>query len=646
MRLLAGLLLNPALRSLLLAVIVLLLSACWRRQHPETRLRVWRAVLLVALAMPLLTALLPPARITLAVLPALPATAAKSQSPPMQADRSARGAVSIASSARVVSTPAVTPPPARQPDAAFSLTWPEAGVALYSLIALGLLLRLLIGWVAAFRLVRKARAIDDPSLHREAQTAARAVRLQCAPGLAESTEVVAPAAIGCLRPVILLPANWRQWPLEKSRAVLVHEMAHVARADGLTQFLSLLHRAVFWFSPLSWWLHQHLLALAEEASDAAALRTGADQIGYAAWLLEFLRDVRAASRRQPQAVAMARESRAERRIASILHWKKETSMNPTSSRLNWTLIAALLPLTCLLAAARPSVARRSAPPPAPRPTPTATASPNPTPAPAPSLMRPLSKPAPQERAASSTTTYTFVESGPNQSFINGGRENTGCDSTMMNNETRTIQISFNCSPSIPDRDVRFKATISPTEIDFVSNGSHYRVTDAATVAQARSLLEPILSLSQQQSQLGRQQSELGRQQSELGRQQSDRGRAQSEAAAPVDKTELLAQVADLQREISALQDTATQSELGRLQSEAGRLQSSLGRLQSAASQTQSELGQQQSELGRQQSDLGRKQSVLGRQQSELGRQEQVKADDAERQLHAIFDNARSRGLAH
>ncbi|HEY7856203.1 MAG TPA: hypothetical protein VIC32_07150, partial [Terriglobales bacterium] len=61
-------LLNPALRSLLLAVIVLLLSACWRRQHPETRLRVWRAVLLVALAMPLLTALLPPARITLAVL--------------------------------------------------------------------------------------------------------------------------------------------------------------------------------------------------------------------------------------------------------------------------------------------------------------------------------------------------------------------------------------------------------------------------------------------------------------------------------------------------------------------------------------------------------------------------------------------------
>jgi hypothetical protein len=258
----------------------------------------------------------------------------------------------------------------------------------------------------------------------------------------------------------------------------------------------------------------------------------------------------------------------------------------------------------------------------------------------------VSRTAPQERATSSSATYTFVESGPNQSFINGSREDNGCDSTMMNNETRTIQISFNCAPSIPDRDVRFKATISPTEIDFVSNGSHYRVTDAVTVAQARSLLEPILSLSQQQSQLGRQQSELGRQQSELGRQQSDRGRAQSEAAAPVDKTELLAQVADLQREISALRDTATQSELGHLQSEAGRLQSSLGRLQSAASQTQSELGQQQSELGRQQSDLGRKQSVLGRQQSELGRQEQVKADDAERQLHAIFDSARSRGLAH
>ncbi|HXR98427.1 MAG TPA: M56 family metallopeptidase [Terriglobales bacterium] len=644
MTLWAGLLLNASVRSLLLAAMVLMLSACRRRQHPETRLRVWRAVLLVALVMPLLTALLPPARITLAVLPALPTPAPVSQPLPMTSDR--RPVTAFRSSIPAIATPTVKLPAARQSDSRWYGCWQQAATTLYFLVALGLLLRVFLGWLAAVKLARQSCPIHAPELQLAAASAAWAVRLPRAPRLAESTAIVAPAAVGCLRPVILLPAQWRQWPLEKSRAVLVHEMAHVARADGLTQFLSLLHRSVFWFSPLSWWLHQHLLGLAEEASDAAALRTGADQTGYAAWLLEFLRDVRAASRRQPQALAMARECSAERRITAILHWKKETIMNPATSRFNWTLIAALLPLSCILAAARPGVARHSAPPPAPRPAPSATTAPNPTPAPPPGLAPPVSRPAPQERAASSSATYTFVESGPNQSFINDSREDNGCDSTMMNNETRTIQISFNCVPSIPDRDVRFKATISPTEIDFVSNGSHYRVTDAATVAQARSLLEPILSLSQQQAQLGRQQSELGRQQSELGRQQSDRGRAQSEAAAPVDKTELLAQVADLQREISALRDTATQSELGHLQSEAGRLQSSLGRLQSAASQTQSELGQQQSELGRQQSQLGQQQSELGRQQSQLGREEQIKADEAERQLHAIFDNARSRGLAH
>ena len=42
-------------------------------------------------------------------------------------------------------------------------------------------------------------------------------------------------------------------------------------ATPLTQRLSLLHRAIFWFSPLAWCLDRRLADLAEQASDEAAL---------------------------------------------------------------------------------------------------------------------------------------------------------------------------------------------------------------------------------------------------------------------------------------------------------------------------------------------------------------------------------------
>ena len=57
----------------------------------------------------------------------------------------------------------------------------------------------------------------------------------------------------------------------KLDAVIAHEVSHVVRRDALTQRLSLLHRAIFWFSPLAWWLDRHLAELAEQASDEAAL---------------------------------------------------------------------------------------------------------------------------------------------------------------------------------------------------------------------------------------------------------------------------------------------------------------------------------------------------------------------------------------
>ena len=62
------------------------------------------------------------------------------------------------------------------------------------------------------------------------------------------------------------------------------------RHDALTHCIALLHRAIFWFSPLSWWLPAHIAELAEQASDEAALSGGADRNHYARTLFGFFRN--------------------------------------------------------------------------------------------------------------------------------------------------------------------------------------------------------------------------------------------------------------------------------------------------------------------------------------------------------------------
>jgi hypothetical protein len=103
--------------------------------------------------------------------------------------------------------------------------------------------------------------------------------------------------VGITHPKILLPCSWSEWPHEKLRAVLAHELAHLQRRDTLTTFVAHLNRCVFWFHPLAWWLLSKLALTAECACDDTAVLTIGDRRKYAGMLLDMAEAMRRSGRR-------------------------------------------------------------------------------------------------------------------------------------------------------------------------------------------------------------------------------------------------------------------------------------------------------------------------------------------------------------
>jgi hypothetical protein len=172
---------------------------------------------------------------------------------------------------------------------------------LYLSIAGALLLRLLYGLLVAAQVRRSAGPV---MLDASPLTDGLQLRV--------SDAVSSPVTIGS---TVVLPADYEDWDSEKLRIVLAHERSHVRQGDFYLQLLSAIYAAAFWPSPLGWWLKRKLSDLAEAISDRAGLEEAADRTSYAQILLEFA----AAPRPTLIGVAMARSGSVSRRIERLLN---------------------------------------------------------------------------------------------------------------------------------------------------------------------------------------------------------------------------------------------------------------------------------------------------------------------------------------
>lgn len=173
-----------------------------------------------------------------------------------------------------------TPPfgPRRYFVAALSIVW-LAGVLLG-------LCRLAYGLAVIFKLRREAIELEGPSRELLAACAA-ALRLKRSVRLAGHPVVSSPLAVGLIRPMILVPEDWRDLSLASQRAGLTHELAHLANYDDWTALSRALVRAVFFFHPLVHWLCWRIGYESELICDDAALCTGIAESDYARVLLSY-----------------------------------------------------------------------------------------------------------------------------------------------------------------------------------------------------------------------------------------------------------------------------------------------------------------------------------------------------------------------
>jgi beta-lactamase regulating signal transducer with metallopeptidase domain len=168
-----------------------------------------------------------------------------------------------------------------------------------------------------------------------------------------------PAVCGMRRPLLLLPAHASEWDTDRLRSVLLHELAHIARADFAIQTFARIISALYFWNPLVWLLFSRLRAEAETACDERVLAAGIPPTRYAAHLFAIARE--AAVRPAPATIpAMVRAGRLESRIRAIL-----TPPMPRPSRRPWLVlpvgIAAMVALFALRLHAAPEEPRVAVP---------------------------------------------------------------------------------------------------------------------------------------------------------------------------------------------------------------------------------------------------------------------------------------------
>jgi beta-lactamase regulating signal transducer with metallopeptidase domain/protocatechuate 3,4-dioxygenase beta subunit len=303
----AGLALTWLVQSTALLVVGLLAGRLVRRSGPAVQSAVYRTTLTAVLVCPIASVLstamgfdglnlrLPPPRVEVFGMKALHADFKMVPvPPPMDVDEvksrrdfqpldrtTAAVAPAPAQPAEMRREPTFSARPVRAYRPSSLVPIAGAALAVWLIGSFGLGMRLLIGQRRMSQL--RATAVPvEPDVEALCGEIAAQLRLTT-PRVLRSPFLFSPCLDGFLRPAILLPDD----AAGNLRDTFVHELAHLARRDGLWNLLRRSAVAVLWVQPLLWVLSRRLEATAEEVCDDYVVQHGGDRAGYAGHLVEL-----------------------------------------------------------------------------------------------------------------------------------------------------------------------------------------------------------------------------------------------------------------------------------------------------------------------------------------------------------------------
>lgn len=333
--------------SVLLGIAAIVQAVIYRRASAAMRHLVWTLAVIGVLLLPILSLVLP----EWAVVTRTAATTAADASP--AADGVEEPAALARPSSSLAKAAEWTPVP--RPAAGISLrgmaatadklSWSIVIAMMYAAGVFAMLIYLTLQRWSVRRLAHEATDLRDGEWTRLLRESAASIGVHRLVRLLRSRECSMPMAFGTRRPAILIPAMADIWPEDRRRAVVLHELAHVARYDCLTQSLAFAACTMYWFHPAAWWVARRLRIERELACDDRVIAAGAQAREYAGHLLEIAYSL--GSQRAPAlAVTMARPRQLEGRMLAVLDLARNRSVPALRVRVAGAVIAAalLLPL--------------------------------------------------------------------------------------------------------------------------------------------------------------------------------------------------------------------------------------------------------------------------------------------------------------
>lgn len=331
-------------KATLLLLAALGVSGLLQRASAGARHLVWVAIVGALLVLPALAAWSP---LRLQILPAAAATAVPTR------------AASEAVPTTALPTSATTPNAERAASSTLATASDAQGrgispwrlaAMLWAVIALAVGAWLAFGFLTVRRIVRRARPLDDREWAGPLYEIADRLGIDEAPRLLRSESIKMPFACGLVSSCIILPAESDGWDLERRRAVLMHELAHIRRRDLVGHTLGRLVCAVYWFHPLVWTAVRRMRIESERACDDLALTCGLRATSYAEHLLDIVSNV-GKSRTPAIAIPMAHRREFEGRMLAILDPDLRRRVGRRQSA---ALMAGLVAFVVLVGAAAPT----------------------------------------------------------------------------------------------------------------------------------------------------------------------------------------------------------------------------------------------------------------------------------------------------